>query len=589
MIKCIISKEINIIFRLNILCEVWNKDSNYLFDYESNEYSISSKTINTECYLMKNENEVKYIIKKNIEEQQLENESIYGDSKYLGYINKTNKEEYFWNYNPYKIKSLKRSYESLDWLVIGKTFFSKQNKPNTYYKLRKGDLIKFGKIIFLVREIKNTKTKENILNRKTTNYYVNETSVNVNEKLKNMYIQIKQKSKNENKIKVYSCRICLQEGDLNGDNPLINPCNCTGSVKYIHLICLRKWLTSKIIIKHSYDNSVTSYSYKPFECELCKEQIPERIKYNNEIISLIEMENLNEPYIIFENIYHNNVNYIGNYFDYQHIFIVHFNDKNRIKIGRSNDADMRLSDISVSRTHAFLHLKNNEFYLEDCKSKFGSLLLIQNKIMFIPDKPLSIQIGRFHLNFIMNRTFISCFKCYKNKLFNQLNYDNQLNSSNQEIYNVLLNGLKKIITQEFSLKDDSNLSQSIKSTKRERDNSLNFQKNDNNLSNINDISSNVQLLSEQTFLKLNDNKSTKNIINNKNLINIDKENKKENNDDMILSNSQQNLIERFNIISKTFTNKQLILNFDKISENYNKDLVTPIKLERSLTKYEKKK
>ena len=165
----------------------------------------------------------------------------------------------------------------------------------------------------------------------------------------------------------------------------------------------------------------------------------------------------------------------------------------------------------------------------------------------------------------------------------------QLNSSNQEIYNVLLNGLKKIITQEFSLKDDSNLSQSIKSTKRERDNTLNFQKNENNLSNINDISSNVQLLSEQTFLKLNDNKSTKNIINNKNLIDIDKENKKENNDDMILSNSQQNLIERFNIISKTFTNKQLILNFDKISENYNKDLVTPIKLERSLTKYEKKK
>ena len=71
------------------------------------------------------------------------------------------------------------------------------------------------------------------------------------------------------------------------------------------------------------------------------------------------MENLKQPYIIFENIYHNNVNYIGNYFDHQHIFVVQLNNKNRIKIGRSNDADMRLSDISVSRTHAFLHLKNN--------------------------------------------------------------------------------------------------------------------------------------------------------------------------------------------------------------------------------------
>ncbi len=577
---------------MNIICEVWNKDSNFLFDYESSEYLISSKKINTECFLMKNENEVKFILKKNGKEEQIEKElSTYGDSNYLGYINKTNKEEYFWNYNPFKIYSLKKSYESLDWLVIGRTYFSKQNKPNSFYKLRTGDLIKFGKIIFLVREIKNSKTKENNLNRKTTNYYGNETSINANEKLKNMYIQIKNNSKNENnKIKLYSCRICLQEGDFNGDNPLINPCNCTGSVKYIHLICLRKWLTSKIIINHSFDNSVTSYSYKPFECELCKEQIPERIKYNDEIISLIEMENLKEPYIIFENIYHNNVNYIGNYFDHQHIFVVQLNNKDKIKIGRSNDADMRLSDISVSRTHAFLHLKNNEFYLEDCKSKFGSLLLIQNTIMFIPDKPLSIQIGRFHLNFVMNRTFISCFKCYKNKFFYKLNYDKQLNSCSLEIYQLLLNGLKHIITKEFSNKDDSNVSQSIKSTKREKDNSKKINKNEKiNISNINDISSNVQLLSEQTFLKLNDNKSSNNILNNKNFIDIEKEIKKDNNDDILLSNSQQNLIEGFNILSQTFTKKKII-NFNENNENNHikENFVTPINLERSLTKFDKK-
>ena len=577
---------------MNIICEVWNKDSNFLFDYESSEYLISSKKINTDCFLMKNENEVKFILKKNGEEEQIENElSTYGDSNYLGYINKTNKEEYFWNYNPYKIYSLKKSYESLDWLVIGKTYFSNQNKPNSFYKLRTGDLIKFGKIIFLVREIKNSKIKENILNRKTTNNYGNETSININEKLKNMYIKIKNNSKNENnKLKLYSCRICLQEGDFNGENPLINPCNCTGSVKYVHLICLRKWLTSKIIINHSFDNSVTSYSYKPFECELCKEQIPERIKYNDEIISLIEMENLKQPYIIFENIYHNNVNYIGNYFDHQHIFVVQLNNKNRIKIGRSNDADMRLSDISVSRTHAFLHLKNNEFYLEDCKSKFGSLLLIQNKIMFIPDKPLSIQIGRFHLNFIMNRTFISCFKCYKNKFFYKLNYDKQLNSYSLEIYQLLLNGLKHIITKEFSNKDDSNVSQSIKSPKREKDNSKKINKNEKiNISNINDISSNVQLLSEQTFLKLNDNKSSNNILNNNNFIDIEKEIKKNNNDDILSSNSQQNLIEGFNVLSQTFTKKKII-NFNENNENnrIKENFVTPINLERSLTKYDKK-
>ena len=74
-LKCIISKKNYLFtFRLNILCEVWNKDSNYLFDYESNEYSISSKTINTECFLMKNDNDVKFILKKNLNEQ-IENNS----------------------------------------------------------------------------------------------------------------------------------------------------------------------------------------------------------------------------------------------------------------------------------------------------------------------------------------------------------------------------------------------------------------------------------------------------------------------------------------------------------------------------------
>ena len=64
----------------------------------------------------------------------------------------------------------------------------------------------------------------------------------------------------KNKLKSYTCRICLQEGEFSGENPLISPCNCTGSVKFLHLECLRKWLTSKVIIKHSYDNSVISYS-----------------------------------------------------------------------------------------------------------------------------------------------------------------------------------------------------------------------------------------------------------------------------------------------------------------------------------------
>lgn len=38
------------------------------------------------------------------------------------------------------------------------------------------------------------------------------------------------------------CRICHCEADL--DNPLLSPCFCSGSLKYVHQSCLRQWLTA---------------------------------------------------------------------------------------------------------------------------------------------------------------------------------------------------------------------------------------------------------------------------------------------------------------------------------------------------------
>jgi hypothetical protein len=51
-------------------------------------------------------------------------------------------------------------------------------------------------------------------------------------------------------------------------NPLISPCGCAGSLKWVHLGCLRTWLARKENVKTS--PLVTSYSWKAFHCELCK-------------------------------------------------------------------------------------------------------------------------------------------------------------------------------------------------------------------------------------------------------------------------------------------------------------------------------
>ncbi|KAM6421490.1 E3 ubiquitin-protein ligase MARCHF7 isoform 4-T4 [Rhynochetos jubatus] len=60
------------------------------------------------------------------------------------------------------------------------------------------------------------------------------------------------------------CRIC-QMASASSDNLLIQPCKCTGSLKYVHEECMKKWLQSKINSGSSLEAVTT--------CELCKEKL----------------------------------------------------------------------------------------------------------------------------------------------------------------------------------------------------------------------------------------------------------------------------------------------------------------------------
>uniref|UniRef100_UPI00398E6C96 E3 ubiquitin-protein ligase MARCHF7 isoform X2 n=1 Tax=Pristiophorus japonicus TaxID=55135 RepID=UPI00398E6C96 len=62
------------------------------------------------------------------------------------------------------------------------------------------------------------------------------------------------------------CRICqMGAGATSPPNPLIQPCNCTGSLQYVHQECMKKWLQSKI-------NSGADL-IAVTTCELCKEKL----------------------------------------------------------------------------------------------------------------------------------------------------------------------------------------------------------------------------------------------------------------------------------------------------------------------------
>ena len=69
-----------------------------------------------------------------------------------------------------------------------------------------------------------------------------------------------------------------------------------------------------------------------------------------------------------------------------------------ITIGRGHESDVRINDISVSRSHACLKydIQSGRLLLRDLKSKFGTLVLLK-KPLTIKEKKIHLQIGRTYI------------------------------------------------------------------------------------------------------------------------------------------------------------------------------------------------
>lgn len=63
------------------------------------------------------------------------------------------------------------------------------------------------------------------------------------------------------------------------------------------------------------------------------------------------------------------------------IYVIKHGFRNEeFKLGRGYDSDMRINDISVSRCHAKFKFEDDKFYLQDNLSKFGTLVLIKDRL-----------------------------------------------------------------------------------------------------------------------------------------------------------------------------------------------------------------
>ena len=66
-------------------------------------------------------------------------------------------------------------------------------------------------------------------------------------------------------------------------------------------------------------------------------------------------------------------------------------------VGRENEVNIRITDISVSRFHAKIIFLNDNFYIQDSESKFGTLVLLQAPcpIPYGLNSSITLQLGRY--------------------------------------------------------------------------------------------------------------------------------------------------------------------------------------------------
>jgi len=132
------------------------------------------------------------------------------------------------------------------------------------------------------------------------------------------------------------------------------------------------------------ETNLISYTWKQFECEICKKPYPYVFKSNGKSYRLVDVESdipQDKNYLLLESLT----------FEKNSSRMVHLimpdSDKLIYKLGRGHESDVRVSDISVSRCHALVKFNEStgRFYLEDNLSKFGTLVLAKGSIELEPE------------------------------------------------------------------------------------------------------------------------------------------------------------------------------------------------------------
>eukprot|EP00916_Digyalum_oweni_P006447 GHVL01011059.1.p1 GENE.GHVL01011059.1~~GHVL01011059.1.p1 ORF type:complete len:518 (+),score=107.68 GHVL01011059.1:182-1735(+) len=335
--------------RVIVKTTTWARDSHDLFDYEARHVVNKELDVQTSSKLCRVESDVQCIP---------EYEPVPQSAEPLMKVQICEKDGRCQVTPPDRVGSAKSRHL---WLIV-----KELKVPG--HKLVEGDMIKLGRFRLRIRQICNSGQSS-----------VPELDNDDNAELS---ICLKDEGMTEERIAVTPCRICLQDGQVEEDDPLIAPCSCKGSIGWVHLNCLRRWIDGR----RSKDQGTTPHSfyYAPLQCELCKKTYPIAIKVDGHKFALLRVPEVVAPFIVLEN---TTVS--------RGLHILSMSEKKSLKLGRGHESDVRISDVSISRTHATIRYSDDNFILEDHGSKFGTLVSLRKQQSLDEWKgSLALQIGR---------------------------------------------------------------------------------------------------------------------------------------------------------------------------------------------------
>ena len=383
---------------LKIHCNTWSKDAHALFDYESEEITKNIFTLGKGGKIIRDEEkgETKYEPDNHDEgffltgghSSSAEGCLVNFFNEYGAHTNVLKKIKDEYKYNKENITEV----QNMIYYIITQSELKgikREYKTEYNYKPNINDIIRFGRVQFIVRSMKD-KSVSNDDNNK-------DLLIEENDNNKSIFLPNDCSNLKSNNNKSISCDLCQKKETDSVNNPIIKICPCK-KCPLFHLNCFKnEYIKKEKIFQYNEKDykggNLKIVNFINFLCPLCNEPYNPIVKKGNNFYNIM-------PYSFDKQTYHivlESINFVRDGVFCVMVIIFTFPEKKEeYFLGRGHEATFKISDISISRVHAKFYLKDDNIVIDDLGSKFGTLLLVRKNINVTEmiDKKMKIQIGR---------------------------------------------------------------------------------------------------------------------------------------------------------------------------------------------------